>query len=63
MVKAYMIGKDLWDILEESKMMPTDTLDNEIIRRKWNLKSKMVMWIIQARVDRTITSISKMLRR
>lgn len=52
MVKAYVMGKDLWHILEESKKIPADTLNNEITERKWNLKSKMVMWIIQAMMDR-----------
>lgn len=38
--------------MDESKRMPTATLNDKIAKRKWNLKSRKVMWIIQASIDR-----------
>lgn len=45
------MGQNLWYILEKLETMPTNILDNEVVRRKWNLKYRKVMWIIRVMVD------------
>ena len=44
--------RDLWDILDESMMtIPTNTLNNEVVRRNYKLKSRKVLSIIQVLID------------
>ena len=36
--KSYLTGQNLWDILDESKTMPTDVIARERDRRSYNRK-------------------------
>lgn len=51
-IKFYLMGQNLWNILEELEMVPIDTLNNEVERKKQNLKAKKVMWIFQDAINK-----------
>lgn len=47
MIKAYLMGQNLWDILKEAGMVPMDILNNKVAREKSNLRSRKMISILE----------------